>query len=170
MQLKQFIENPDNPSAAGEAEIKRLAGKIKRVPDGLKALRIAYVTDAMPGQNMVISGNKRLRVLKEMYGDDWEIPDQYVQDVTSMSEEQRKEFIITANVVDGHWDLEKLENDYDPEFLADLGLEEFYTPVKTYDEIEAELFAANDPNAKPKEKEPQYVTCPHCGAKNEKRK
>ena len=70
--LADFRENPDNPSKASEEEIERLAGKLKRVPLGLTAIRIAYVTDK--GGKMVISGNKRLRVLKRIYGESGEIP------------------------------------------------------------------------------------------------
>ena len=43
--LGRFREDPDNVSEATEEEIRRLAGKLKRVPLGLTAMRIAYVTD-----------------------------------------------------------------------------------------------------------------------------
>lgn len=77
MRLADFRENPDNPSKATPEELDRLAGKLKRVPLGLTAMRIAYVTDDPAGGKMVISGNKRLRVLKKAYGDDAELPDEW---------------------------------------------------------------------------------------------
>ena len=40
-----------------------------------------------------------------------------------MSEAERHEFIITANVSDGEWDLDKLLAQYGNEELADFGLE-----------------------------------------------
>lgn len=83
-------------------------------------MRIAYVTDDPGGGKMVISGNKRLRVLKRAYGDDGELPDDYFQDVTAMSEAERHEFIVTANVSDGEWDLDKLLEQYDRPELNDL--------------------------------------------------
>lgn len=83
-------------------------------------MRIAYVTDDPGGGKMVISGNKRLRVLKRAYGDDGELPDDYFQDVTAMSESERHEFIVTANVSDGEWDLDKLLEQYDRPELNDL--------------------------------------------------
>ena len=64
MRLNELRENPANPSTATKIEIERLAKKLKRVPLGLTAMRIAYVTDTPDGGKMVISGNKRLRVLK----------------------------------------------------------------------------------------------------------
>lgn len=112
MKLSELRENPNNPSTCTEEELRRLAGKLKRVPLGLTAMRIAYVTDDPGGGKMVISGNKRLRVLKQAYGDDAELPDEYFQDVTAMSEAERHEFIVTANVSDGEWDLEKLVQMY----------------------------------------------------------
>lgn len=120
MRLGQFRENPENPSKATDEQLERLAGKLKRVPLGLTAMRIAYVTDDPGGGKMVISGNKRLRVLKKAYGEDGEVPDEWFQDVTDMSPAERHEFIVTANVSDGDWDLEKLFEQYDPSLLEDL--------------------------------------------------
>jgi len=97
-----------------------LAGKLKRVPLGLTAMRIAYVTDDADGGKMVISGNKRLRVLKQAYGEDAELPDEYFQDVTAMSEAERHEFIVSANISDGEWDLDKLLEQYGQDELKDL--------------------------------------------------
>lgn len=120
MKLNELRENPNNPSRCTEAELERLAGKLKRVPLGLTAMRIAYVTDDAEGGKMVISGNKRLRVLKRAYGEDTELPDDYFQDVTAMSEAERHEFIVSANVSDGEWDLDRLLEQYGQEELTDL--------------------------------------------------
>lgn len=124
MRLSELRENPNNPSKATDKEIERLAGKLKRVPLGLTAIRIAYVTDDPDGGKMVISGNKRLRVLKKLYGNDADLPDEYFQDVTAMSEAERHEFIVTANVSDGEWDLDILLEQYGKEELVDLMSEE----------------------------------------------
>ena len=118
MKLNELRENPNNPSKCTDEQLERLAGKLKRVPLGLTAMRIAYVTDDPEGGKMVISGNKRLRVLKKAFGEDGELPDEYFQDVTGMSEEERREFIVDANVNDGDWDLDKLLEQYDKEELA----------------------------------------------------
>lgn len=120
MNLSDFRENPDNPSTATADEIERLAGKLRRVPLGLVAMRIAYVTDADGGGKMVISGNKRLRCLKAAYGESGEVPDDWFADVTAMSEAERHEFILDANISDGTFDVEKLLEQYDREELATL--------------------------------------------------
>jgi len=99
VRLGQFREDPDNVSVATDEEIARLAGKLKRVPLGLTAMRIAYVTDAPGGGCMVVSGNKRLRCLKAAYGEDGEVPAEWFQDITAMSEAERHEFRLNANPV-----------------------------------------------------------------------
>lgn len=120
VKLSLFREDPDNVSVATDEEIQRLAGKLKRVPLGLTAMRIAYVTDAPGGGRMVISGNKRLRCLKAAYGEDGEVPAEWFQDITAMSEAERHEFRINANISDGSFDAEKLLAQYDPGELAEL--------------------------------------------------
>lgn len=124
VRLGAFREDPDNVSEATDEEIKRLAGKLKRVPLGLTAMRIAYVTDAPGGGKMVISGNKRLRCLKAAFGEDGEVPAEWFQDVTAMSEAERHEFRLNANVSDGHFNLEKLLEQYSAEEVSAAGLEE----------------------------------------------
>lgn len=148
MKLNELRENPQNPSKCTDEQLKRLAGKLKRVPLGLTAMRIAYVTDDKDGGKMVISGNKRLRVLKEAYGEDAELPDEYFQDVTSMTEAERHEFIVDANTSDGTWDIDKLLEQYDVGMLNTLiGAEEVFK--LTEKQRMAQLQDVKDENATP---------------------
>ena len=101
--LGDFVENPDNPQTVSDRAFDRLVEKLKRIPTGLTAKRIAYVTDHAAGKYVVLSGNKRLRALKQIYGDDYDAPSDWFQDITAMSPDQRREFIVTANVVEGDW-------------------------------------------------------------------
>lgn len=120
--LAQFVENPDNPSAASDEAFGRLVEKIRRVPEALRANRIAYVTDddRAPGKRLVISGNKRLRALRRIYGDDGRIPSAWTEDVTPMTTEQRRVFLVAANVVEGEWDAALMRELYAPGELAPL--------------------------------------------------
>ena len=129
VRLGLFREDPDNVSEATEEEINRLAGKLKRVPLGLTAMRIAYVTDDPAGGNMVISGNKRLRVLKQAFGEDGEVPADWFADVTAMSAAERHEFRLNANISDGHWNLDKLLAQYGKNELSDAGLDSLLEEV-----------------------------------------
>lgn len=120
--LSMFREDPKNVSEATEEELERLDGKLKRVPLGLTAMRIAYVTDDPGGGCVVISGNKRLRCLKAKFGEDGKVPADWFQDVTAMSESERHEFRLNANVSDGHFNLDKLLAQYGREEITDAGL------------------------------------------------
>lgn len=155
MKLSELRENPNNPSKATEEELERLAGKLKRVPLGLTAMRIAYITDDPEGGKMVISGNKRLRVLKRAYGEDGECPDDWFQDVSYMTEEQRREFIINSNVNEGEWDLDKLLESYDVGYLDDLGLQDITSMIPSDVNL--------DDYFQPKEEKPKMVICEYCG-------
>ena len=152
VKLSDFIENPDNPSTATDEEIRRLAGKLKRVPLGLTAMRIAYVTDrtdaGLAGKRVVISGNKRLRCLKAAFGEDGECPAEWFADVTAMSEAERHEFIVSANVSDGSWDLDKLLAQYDRAELEELmggeAVEELLAGVELPEGVEEDSEATTD--------------------------
>jgi len=125
--LSLFAENPDNPSVASDDAIARLMKKLRKVPDGLKASRIAYVTDYVTraGVDMsqwlvALSGNKRLRILKEIYGENASVPAEWFQDVTGLTPAQRREFIVAMNVSDGEWVAEKLMQLYSKDELKEL--------------------------------------------------
>lgn len=120
--LSRFVENPDNPSEATDEAFARLVEKLRRVPDALAANRIAYVTDdpRFPQKRLVISGNKRLRALKLIYGDDGKIPVEWTQDITPMTTEQRRVFLVAANVVEGEWDAALMRELYSEAELAPL--------------------------------------------------
>ena len=108
VKLSEFVENPDNPQTVTDRAFERLVGKLKRVPAGLTAKRIGYVTDHPAGKYVVLSGNKRLRALKVLRGTDGTAPAEWFQDITEMSEDQRREFIVAANICEGKWVAELL--------------------------------------------------------------
>ena len=119
MKLSEIVENPDNPQEITDEAFEKIVRLAKENPIGLTADRLAYVTDHPAGKRVVLQGNKRLRALKLIYGADAEVPDEWFQDVTSMSEDQRDEFIVDANVNDGKLDSEKLLAKYDREKLSE---------------------------------------------------
>ena len=125
--LSAFAENPDNPSTASDDAIARLMKKLRKVPDGLKAHRIAYVTDyvtrkgvSMSQWLVVLSGNKRLRALREIYGESADVPAEWFQDVTGLTPAQRREFIVNMNVNDGEWVASRLMALYTKDELKEL--------------------------------------------------
>ena len=91
-------------------------------------MRIAYVTDMVKGKKIVLSGNTRLQALRKLYPDG-ECPDEWFEDITSMSESERHEFIVSANVNDGNWDIDKLLQEYDRGELEDYFKEDDLTKL-----------------------------------------
>lgn len=124
VRLGDFVENPDNPRKISGEAFARLVEKLKRVPEGLCAMRIAYVTDHPAGRRVVLSGNTRLRALKRIRGENGEAPAAWFEDITSMTKEQRREFIVAANKSDGEWDLDRLLEQYGTDELAAVGLDD----------------------------------------------
>ncbi len=116
--LRDFVENPDNPSTVNDDEFAQVVRLVRENPKGLKADRIAYVTDHPAGKFVVLSGNKRLRALIAVHGADWDAPADYFQDVTKMSEDERNEFVVDANINDGRFDPDKLLKLYTREELT----------------------------------------------------
>lgn len=116
--LRDFVENPDNPSTVNDDEFAQVVRLVRENPKGLKADRIAYVTDHPAGKFVVLSGNKRLRALVAVHGADWDAPADYFQDVTKMSEDERNEFVVDANINDGRFDPDKLLKLYTREELT----------------------------------------------------
>lgn len=123
--LSEFVENPDNPQTVTDEAFARLVEKIRKNPDGLRANRIAFVTDHPAGKRVVLSGNKRLRALKKIRGESAAAPAEWFQDITAMSEDERREFLVNSNICEGDWDVDKLLQQFDRDELVDLmGTEE----------------------------------------------
>ena len=119
MKLSELVENPDNPQEITDAAFEKVVRLVRENPIGLTADRIAYITDHPAGKRVVLQGNKRLRALKLIYGETAEVPDDWFQDITLMSEDQRNEFVVDANVNDGKIDADKLLAKYDREKLEE---------------------------------------------------
>ena len=117
VKLSEFVENPDNPQTVTDEAFKRLIEKIRKNPDGLRANRIAFVTDHPAGKRVVLSGNKRLRALIVIRGTNGTAPAEWFQDITAMSEDERREFLVNSNICEGDWDVDKLLQQFDKDEL-----------------------------------------------------
>jgi hypothetical protein len=135
--LSDFVENPDNPQKIGQDAFLRLVEKVRQNPKALRANSIAYVRDdeRAEGRRLVLSGNKRLRVLRAIYGEDGQVPAAWFVDVTDMTPEERKRFIVEMNVNDGEWDVEMLLEQYSPEELNAAGLQSIVDSVAGVESI-----------------------------------
>ena len=69
----------------------------------------------------ILGGNMRYRALVSLGYK--EIPDEWVRYADTLTDEEKRRFIIEDNVDFGEWDFEKLANEWDVEELGDWGVE-----------------------------------------------
>jgi DNA modification methylase len=116
MKLSKIKGNPNNPRICKDDKFKKLVKSISEFPKMLEMRPI--IVD----ENFIVQGgNMRLKALQELKYKD--IPDEWVKQVSDLTEEQKKEFIIKDNVGFGEWDFEDLANNWDVEKLNDWGLD-----------------------------------------------
>ena len=115
MKLSKIKGNPNNPRICKDDKFKKLVKSISEFPKMLE-LRPIIVDENF----IVQGGNMRLKALQELKFKD--IPDEWVKQVSDLTEEQKKEFIIKDNVGFGEWDFDDLANNWDVEKLNEWGL------------------------------------------------
>jgi DNA modification methylase len=113
MNINDIKLNEHNPRDITPEQFKKLKKSLQEFPEMLETRPLV-----IDENNVVIGGNMRLRVLRELGYTD--VP---VKQVTGWTEEQKKEFTIKDNLSYGQWDWEMLANEWDVEQLADWGLE-----------------------------------------------
>lgn len=116
MKLSKIKGNPNNPRICKDDKFKKLVKSISEFPKMLEMRPI--IVD----ENFIVQGgNMRLKALQELKYKD--IPDEWVKQVSDLTEEQKKEFIIKDNVGFGEWDFDDLANNWDVEKLNEWGLD-----------------------------------------------
>jgi len=138
MKITDIKPNPNNPRIIKDNKFKLLVKSIQEFPEMLE-LRPIVIDE----NNIVLGGNMRLKACIEAGLTDVPVK------IATLTEEQKKEFIIKDNVSFGEHDWDLLANEWDIQSLDDWGLD-------------IPAFANNDI----KEKQDNAKTeakCPNCG-------
>lgn len=111
--VSDLLPTEKNPRKISSAEKDRLRNKIERL--GL------FEAPTVDTNNELLNFNQRLKVLLDMGLGDMEI-DIRVPD-RPLTEEERKQIIISSNVHEGHWDEDILREAFADINLDDIGLD-----------------------------------------------
>lgn len=116
MLIKTIKPNPDNPRVIKDEKYINLRESIKNFPQGLR-----YLPLVVDKNNMIIIGNQRLAVLRELGYT--ELDDNWVIKADDLNEAQLRELLIRSNTHAGAWDYDMLANQYDMDELELWGVE-----------------------------------------------
>jgi DNA modification methylase len=112
MKITDIKPNPNNPRIIKDNKFKLLVKSIQEFPEMLE-LRPIVIDE----NNIVLGGNMRLKACIEAGLTDVPVK------VATLSEQQKKEFIVKDNVGFGEWDWDDLANNWDVEQLTEWGLD-----------------------------------------------
>lgn len=112
MLITQIKPNPNNPRIIKDNKFKLLVKSIQEFPEMLE-LRPIVIDE----NNVVLGGNMRLKACQEAGLQDVPVK------IATLSEQQKKEFIVKDNVGFGEWDWDDLANNWNVEELTEWGLD-----------------------------------------------
>jgi hypothetical protein len=118
IKISEIKPNPTNPRIIKDDKFQKLVRSIKDFPQMLEIRPIVVDEDLM-----VLGGNMRYKAclsagLKEVF----------IIKADTLTEEQKKEFVIKDNASFGEWDWEVLQNGWDWEELPEWGIDVFELP------------------------------------------
>jgi DNA modification methylase len=120
--LSELKELPNNPRRISNDHFERLKKKLSE--------RGFHDVIKIDTNGCVLSGNQRLRAMKELWGDievDVKVPDR------ELTEEERKKIVLESNQNEGEFDIDILANEFE-DILEEVGLDDLLPEV--IDEVE----------------------------------
>ena len=116
MKISELHTNPSNPRVIKDERFKKL---VKSITDFPKMMELRPII--IDNNGLILGGNMRFKALQELKYRD--IPDSWVKRAETLTEEEKRRFIIEDNVPFGEWDWEILANEWDQQELTEWGLE-----------------------------------------------
>lgn len=111
--LAELHTNDSNPRSIKDFKFQKLIANIQAFPTMLEIRPIVIDKDGT-----VLGGNMRLRAVQYL---GW--PDVPTIDASTLTDDEKKAFIVLDNQDFGEWDYEALVVQYEPQKLSDLGFE-----------------------------------------------
>ena len=111
--IKDLKPTSKNPRQISKEDFEVLKKSLRDFPE-MKSIREVVIDENM----RILGGHQRVKALKSI--GEKTVP---VRQVFGLTEEQKDEFMIKDNIANGEWDMDILANEWDPEVLADWGLD-----------------------------------------------
>ena len=111
--IKDLKPTSKNPRQISKEDFEVLKKSLRDFPE-MKSIREVVIDENM----RILGGHQRVKALKAI--GEKTVP---VRQVFGLTEEQKDEFMIKDNIANGEWDMDILANEWDPEVLADWGLD-----------------------------------------------
>ncbi len=105
MKLNDLIPNKSNPRFIKDEKFEKIKKSIQDFPKILSLTPIIIDDD-----NIILGCNMRYQALKELGFD--ELQEDWVKKESTLTEQEKKEFIVRDNVGFGDWGLDLLVNDW----------------------------------------------------------
>lgn len=139
--LEDLIPTSNNPRTISKQDFDILKKSLKEFPE-MREIREIVVDENMT----ILGGHQRLKGLQAL--GETEVT---VKQVTGLSEEQKKEFVIKDNIANGEWDMDILANEWD-----DLPLNEWGLDTPAWEEYEDVIDSASDSTVKDYNEDTDY--------------
>lgn len=116
MKISQLKTKSNNPRKIDQPQIEKLMQSIKDFPAMMELRPIVYDPITME----VLGGNQRLTACKKLGMK--ELPDAWVRSADSLTEDEKRRFVIQDNHQSGEWDFDLLSSDWADIDLGELGI------------------------------------------------
>jgi hypothetical protein len=150
MKISNLIRNPKNPRLITEASFRKLVASLEEFPQMMELRPIVIDEDGI-----VLGGNMRLQALAYLGHED--IPDNWVRQITGLTDKQKREFVIKDNASFGEWDWDILANEW-----SDLPLNNWTIEIPSFD-FTGDADKLGGEQEETTKRNPNAIICPSCG-------